>query len=133
MNQEVFSEIGLIKRLLINTYDLLLLFSVLFFATIPLHFFTDGHAIGYENILYKIYLLGITVFYYSWFWVNHNQTLGMKAWKTLVVNNNGERKITYLQALVRLIVALLGGHIFLLFNKKSLQDTLSKTKLVTKK
>ena len=52
MNQEVFSEIGLIKRLLINTYDLLLLFSVLFFATIPLHFFTDGHAIGYENILY---------------------------------------------------------------------------------
>ena len=57
----------------------------------------------------------------------------MKAWKTLVVNNNGERKITYLQALVRLIVALLGGHIFLLFNKKSLQDTLSKTKLVTKK
>mgnify|MGYP001207489143 CR=1 FL=1 len=132
MNQEAFTEIGLVKRLLINIYDMLLLFSILFFLTIPLHFFTGGNAISFENIFYKIYLLGITIFYYSWFWVNHNQTLGMKAWKTLVINNNDQFKITYRQSMIRFVVALCGGHIFLLFNNKSLQDILSKTKLVTK-
>ena len=130
MIKDNFIEIGLIKRLVINLYDLLLLFSVLFFASIPLHFFTDGAHISFDNILYKIYLLVITIFYYSWFWVNHNQTLGMKAWKTLVINEDNKFKITYRQSIIRFIVALFGGHMFLLFSKKSLQDILSKTKLV---
>lgn len=132
MKEDVFIEIGLIKRLIINIYDLLLLFSILFFATIPLHFFTSGNYIDFNNIVYKIYLLCIIALYYSWFWVNHNQTLGMKAWKTLVISENNHLKITYRQSLVRLIVALMGGHILLLFSKKSLQDILSGTKLVKK-
>ena len=115
-----------------NIYDLLLLFSILFFATIPLHFFTSGNYIDFNNVVYKIYLFCIIALYYSWFWVNHNQTLGMKAWKTLVINENNHLKITYRQSLVRLIVALMGGHILLLFSKKSLQDILSGTKLVKK-
>jgi uncharacterized RDD family membrane protein YckC len=110
----------------------LLLFSILFFATIPLHFFTSGNYIDFNNVVYKIYLFCIIALYYSWFWVNHNQTLGMKAWKTLVINENNHLKITYRQSLVRLIVALMGGHILLLFSKKSLQDILSGTKLVKK-
>ena len=132
MKEDVFIEIGLIKRLIINIYDLLLLFSILFFATIPLHFFTSGNYIDFNNVVYKIYLFCIIALYYSWFWVNHNQTLGMKAWKTLVINENNHHKITYRQSLVRLIVALMGGHILLLFSKKSLQDILSGTKLVKK-
>ena len=88
MKEDVFIEIGLIKRLIINIYDLLLLFSILFFATIPLHFFTSGNYIDFNNVVYKIYLFCIIALYYSWFWVNHNQTLGMKAWKTLVINEN---------------------------------------------
>ena len=86
----------------------------------------------FNNVVYKIYLFCIIALYYSWFWVNHNQTLGMKAWKTLVINENNHLKITYRQSLVRLIVALMGGHILLLFSKKSLQDILSGTKLVKK-
>ena len=132
MKQDVFIEIGLIKRLIINIYDLLLLCSILFFATLPLLFFTSGNYISFDNYIYKLYVLGITILYYSWFWVNHNQTLGMKAWKTLVVNDNDEIKITYRQSLIRLVIALIGGHIFLLFGKKSLQDILSHTKLVRK-
>ncbi len=132
MEEKNFVEIGLIKRLIINIYDLLLLFSVLFFATIPLHFFTNGEYINFDNFFYKIYLLCIIALYYSWFWVNYNQTLGMKAWKTLVIHENNYLKITYRQSFVRLIIALLGGHLLLIFKKKSLQDILSKTKLVKK-
>ena len=132
MKEEVFTEIGLIKRLILNFYDLLLLFSVLFFATVPLHFFTSGEYINPDNVAYKIYLLCIVILYYSWFWVNHNQTLGMKAWKTLVINEDNCLKITYRQSLIRLVVSLMGGHLLLIFKKKSLQDILSRTKLVIK-
>ena len=124
-----YINIGFIKNIIICIYDLLLLFSVLFFFTLPLMIFSNGEGIG-QNIFYQLYLLSIIIAYYLWFWIKHNQTLGMKSWKSYIVNKDNGKKLLISQCLIRMFIALMGGHLFLLFRKESLQDILSKTKLV---
>jgi uncharacterized RDD family membrane protein YckC len=129
MENKNYKNIGFTKNIIICTYDLLLLFSILFFFTLPLMVFSDGEGIG-GNIFYQLYLLFIIITYYLWFWIKHNQTLGMKSWKSYIVNKDNEKELSIKQCLLRILVALIGGHLFLLFRKESLQDTVSKTKLV---
>ena len=119
-------RVGLIKRLLVNFYDLILLFAVLYFFTIPIIMLTDGNAV-IGNIFYQTYLIFIVFFYYAWFWRKYNQTLGMKIWK-IKIYSRYSLKITYLQSIKRILIAL-GGHILLLINDESLQDKLSDTYL----
>ena len=121
------SKVGLIKRLLINFYDFILLFAVMYFFTIPVIFITDGNAI-INNIFYQIYLILIIYLYFAWFWINYNQTLGMKIWKVKIFSKD-TLKITYSQSIKRIIISLMGGHILLLFSSESLQDKLSNTYL----
>ena len=120
-----YQNIGFIKNMIICLYDLLLLFSILFFLSLPWITFYDGEAIK-GNILYQLYLLLIILSYYLWFWVKHGQTLGMKSWKVYIVNEEN-KKITLKQGLIRILMSLLGGHLLLIFYKKSLQDIISKT------
>ena len=120
-------KVGLIKRLLVNFYDLILLFAVLYFFTIPVILLTDGNAV-LNSIVYQIYLTTIIFFYYAWFWRKYNQTLGMKIWK-IKIYSRYSLEITYFQSLKRIIIALLGGHILLLFDEESLQDKVSNTYL----
>ena len=120
-------RVGLIRRLLVNFYDLILLFAVLYFFTIPIIMITDGNAV-IGNIFYQTYLILIVFFYYAWFWRKYNQTLGMKIWK-IKIYSRYSLKITYLQSVKRILIALLGGHILLLINDESLQDKLSDTYL----
>ena len=129
MENKDYKNIGFTKNIIICIYDLLLLFSVLFFFTLPLMVFSDGEGIG-KNIFYQLYLLSIIITYYLWFWIKHNQTLGMKSWKLYIVNRNNKKNLSIKQCLLRMFIALIGGHLLLLFNKKSLQDIVSKTKLV---
>ena len=129
MENKNYKNIGFTKNIIVCIYDLLLLFSVLFFFTLPLMVFSDGEGIG-KNIFYQLYLLSIIITYYLWFWIKHNQTLGMKSWKLYIVNRNNKKNLSIKQCLLRMFIALIGGHLLLLFNKKSLQDIVSKTKLV---
>ena len=129
MKNKSYKNIGFTKNIIICIYDLLLLFSILFFFTLPLMIFSDGEGIG-KNIFYQLYLLFIIITFYLWFWIKHNQTLGMKSWKSYIVNKNNEKKLSIKQCLLRILIALIGGHLFLLFRKESLQDIISKTKLV---
>ncbi len=131
MNNKTHGEIGFIKNILICIYDLMLLFSILFFLTIPLLLFSNGSAIT-NSVFYDVYLFLIIIIYYSWFWINYGQTLGMKSWKTQLINIQTDKKISISQCLLRIIFALIGGHLLLLFSKKSLQDMISKT-IITKK
>jgi hypothetical protein len=54
----------------------------------------------------------------------------MKSWKSYIVNKNNEKELSVKQCLLRMLVALMGGHLFLLFRKESLQDIVSKTRLI---
>ena len=119
-------KIGFIKNIIICIYDLMLLFSILFFLSLPLVSFTSGEVIS-NNIFYQLYLLIIILAYYIWFWVNHNQTLGMKSWKIILLNKDGTRNITITKCILRILIAVLGGHLLLLIHKKSLHDLVSGT------
>ena len=123
-----YEKIGFIKNIIICMYDLMLLFSVLFFMSLPWIIFTSGEAIT-GNIFYQLYLLMIILTYYLWFWIEHGQTLGMKSWKTYVLNTDNTR-INIRQGIVRIILALAGGHLLLIFTNKSLQDIISNSQIV---
>ena len=133
MNNSIdkYENIGFLKNMTICLYDLMLLFSVLFFTSLPWIMITSGEAIT-NNIFYQFYLLLIILIYYLWFWVNHGQTLGMKSWKAYVLNQNNQT-ITIRQGIIRILISLIGGHLLLIFNEKSLQDIISKTHIIVKK
>jgi len=133
MNNSIdkYENIGFLKNMVICLYDLMLLFSVLFFMSLPWIIITSGEAVT-NNIFYQFYLLLIILFYYLWFWINHGQTLGMKSWKTYVLNQNNQT-ITIRQGILRILISLIGGHLLLIFNKKSLQDIISKTHIIVKR
>ena len=124
-------RIGFIKNIIICIYDLMLLFSILFFLSLPLVSFTSGEVIS-NNIFYQLYLLIIILAYYIWFWVNHNQTLGMKSWKIILLNKDGTRNITITKCILRILFAVLGEHLLLLIHKKSLHDLISGTYMARK-
>ena len=129
MENKDYKNIGFIKNIIICIYDLLLLFSALFFFTLPLLIFSNGEGIG-GNIFYQLYLLFIIITYYLWFWIKHNQTLGMKSWKTYIISKDNKKGLSVKQCLLRILISLIGGHLLLIFHKESLQDIISKTKLV---
>ena len=123
-----YEKVGFIKNIIICVYDLMLLFSVLFFMSIPWVIVTSGEAV-IGNIFYQLYLLIIILTYYLWFWIRHGQTLGMKSWKTYVLNTDNT-KINIRQGILRIILALVGGHLVLIFTSKSLQDIISNSHIV---
>ena len=121
------NKVGLLKRLLVNFYDLILLFAVLYFFTIPVILLSKGNAV-LDNILYQAYLIAIIYFYYAWFWKKYNQTLGMRIWK-IKIYSRYSLEVSYIQSLKRIIISLLGGHVLLLVSDESLQDKISQTYL----
>ena len=123
-----YEKVGFIKNIIICIYDIMLLFSVLFFMSLPWVIVTNGEAVA-GNIFYQLYLLIIILTYYLWFWIKHGQTLGMKSWKTYVLNKDNT-KINIRQGILRIILALAGGHLVLIFTNKSLQDIISNSHIV---
>ena len=128
---------GLIRRLAALLYDSLLLFGVVFTATVVLLPFTGGQAIMPGNIAYQAYLLGLIVLFYGWCWTHGGQTLGMKAWRIRVQTPDG-RCLSWERSALRLLCALLSwlslglGYIWVLFDsdQKTWHDRLSNTVVV---
>lgn len=126
----------LIRRILAIAYDSLLLISLWFAGTAIALFFTNGQAIAANNILFKIYLLAISITFVVWFWTHGGQTTGMAAWKIKLVTRDNQ-PLTNTQALYRAILAipltLCGiGMLWALFDRKrqTLYDHLTKTKMI---
>jgi len=84
----------------------------------------------WPNELWKLAWVG---FFFIWFWSKSGQTLGMKAWRLKVQNQDGSL-ISKITGLKRLLPTLLGlGNLALLVdrkNKLSLQDRLTNTEVV---
>ncbi len=129
-----------LRRLASIFYDCLLLFSVLFFATLVLLPLVGEGAIESGNIVYNSYLLILTYLYFCWQWVTGGQTLGMRSWHIFVVNNSSaypnwkEASIRFFLSIISWLLAGL-GFIWALFNKNklALHDYFSKTHLIVKK
>ena len=128
---------GFYRRLAAQFYDIVLLIAILLVANGFLHLFTDGDTLKAYTLLHRAYLLGICFLFYGWFWTHGGQTLGLRAWKIKVLTLD-QKPISWFQALLRFITAILSwtvflglGFIWVLFNKNKLSwhDQLSKTAL----
>ena len=110
---------GVIKRLAAMTYDSLLIFGLLFTATIPALFFQSDQTLDKTNeqIVHDLptladgwpfqrYLLLVYISFFCWFWKNNGQTLGMRAWRLQVVDLQGQR-ISLKQCLQRIAGAFI--------------------------
>ena len=127
---------GLFKRLAAMLYDSMLLFGVLFAASLIIVPFVDNPDWG-KNPLFGLYLLAVIFLYFGYAWTRSGQTLGMKTWKLRVQQPDGSG-ITWQQAGVRFIGAIISllvfglGYLWILFDKdnKTWHDRISKTEIV---
>ena len=137
MSDPFFSECppaSLLKQLMAMVYDSLLIFAVLFFATAIALLFNHGEAIE-SSPLFSGYLLLTLFTYYAWFWRKSGQTLGMRAWKIRLVDENGDNP-GWVSGYLRLCCALLSllcfglGYLWRLFQPFTWHDRLSKTRVI---
>ncbi|WP_173425425.1 RDD family protein [Photobacterium kishitanii] len=83
------------------------------------------------SALYSAYLAIVIIGFYSYFWTQAGQTLGMRAWKLKLQNEDGSRiKIT--QAFIRIATSAFGLGNLLAFNNKrrSMQDIMAECEMV---
>jgi uncharacterized RDD family membrane protein YckC len=130
-------RVSLPRRLAAIFYDILLLFALLFFASmivvVPFGITMD-HPL---HSLYVVYIYVVSFIFFGWFWTHGGQTLGMRAWRVRVQRHDG-RSLTWRHALVRFLAAVIScapfgaGFIWCLFSKErlALHDILSATHLV---
>ena len=86
---------------------------------------------------FRLVLLGIIAAFYLWFWTHGGQTLGMRAWRLQVQQDDGSA-LSLTQASLRLVTGFLScltlglGICWLWFDKadKTLHDRLAGTRLV---
>jgi uncharacterized RDD family membrane protein YckC len=134
------SRPGLLRQLMVIIYDLLLLISTLFLATVVPVVLNQGQAIQPGNPLFLFYLLMVSLFFYGWFWTHGGQTLGMRAWKVFLVPNDQDQ-VSWKQAGIRFCVAIFSWLLFGLgflwqwigSEKQSWHDVISRTHLVVRK
>lgn len=92
--QQVVSSLprpGLIKRLLVAAYDLLLLLGVILVASLLFLFIPANiEATLPVRVLKAVYLFGVIFTFYGWFWTHGGQTLGMRVWHLYLVDANGK-------------------------------------------
>lgn len=106
---------GVLPRLMALIYDALIVAGLWmvygFFAMLVASTFGDLHCqpehqdytpcVG--GPLYQLGLLLVTATYFLWSWRVAGQTIGMRAWRLMVANNNGVQ-LSWYQCLVRALV-----------------------------
>lgn len=117
-------------------YDSFLVLAILIIMSLPLYNF-DLQGSESLKITMQIYYYFITQYFFVWFWVNNQGTLGMKTWEIKIVSDN-EEPLTYKKAVVRFNIAILSflffglGFLISIFreDRKCLHDFISRTNLV---
>jgi uncharacterized RDD family membrane protein YckC len=70
------------------------------------------------SLIYTLWLAFVICGFYTWFWTRAGQTIGMRAWRLRIQNEDGSH-IRVTQALIRLATAAFGlGNLMCLFNRK---------------
>lgn len=123
------------RRILAMVYDTFLLAGVLFAASAIAVTFNHGEAI--EHPLFRVYLLFVSGLFYTWFWKQKGQTLGMQVWNLHIQNLDGSQ-ITWLQAWIRFFgsivsLALLGiGYLWIIIDpaRRAFHDKWARSSVV---
>mgnify|MGYP001171652105 FL=1 len=97
--------ISIWRRVASLLYDTVLIIALVIIMYMPLlSFDIEGNIV--LKITAQIYVYLIIQYFFVWFWVNGNGTLGMKSWKVKILDTNGN-KITYKKAIIRFNVSLI--------------------------
>ena len=131
------SYIGLCRRFASVFYDGLLLFSLLFVGSFFVLPFTGGKAVPSDNVIYPVCLFAFCYYYFVWQWIKGGQTLGMRAWRCRLVQQDGQM-ISWSAASTRFFLAILSwimlgaGYWMALFrrDRKTFHDLYSNTYLI---
>lgn len=112
---------GLLRRLGAFSYDILLLMAIIVIAGFVALPFTGGESPKPGNPYYQTYLFIISYVFFAWFWTRGGQTLGMRAWRLRVQNQDGSA-ISWSQSLLRFMagivsLSLLGAGFYLTRNE----------------
>lgn len=102
---------GLLRRLAAILYDLLLLSAVIIAAAFVYTIAAQGLSgvdltQGSARLGFQLYLLAVILAYYLYFWTQGRQTLAMRAWRLLILREDG-RPLQFSDALRRLGFAVL--------------------------
>lgn len=121
-------------------YDLIIVFFGLFmlvgFAVLPVYKGLTGHeSIEAGNVFFPIFLATTAFLYYALSWRIGGQTIGMKAWRLVLVSTDGQNSVTWRQIITRFLAAFLSaapaflGYLYAIFQKDrlTLHDLLSHT------
>ncbi|MBI5618474.1 MAG: RDD family protein [Gammaproteobacteria bacterium] len=94
------------RRLAAMIYDAIAVFGLLCLAAaFPMA--VHRAAIPAGNACYQAYLLFVAYAYFAVCWHRGGQTVGMRPWRVRVVSADGRAVVSWLQTLVRFLVALL--------------------------
>ena len=140
--------VGPVRRLMALMYDCFLLLGVLFLATLIPAIIThqlkpmSGDKVYdlpplFQGAGFSIYLVFITLMFFSYFWRKNGQTLGMQAWRLKLVDVDGNRP-SWGQCFLRGAVAIFSfasagaGYFWILIDKEKLswQDRASNTRVL---
>ena len=98
-------SISIWRRIASLLYDIVLIIALVIIMYMPLLGFNiEGNLV--LKITVQIYVYLIIQYFFVWFWVNGNGTLGMKSWKVQILDTSGN-KVTYKKAIIRFNVSLI--------------------------
>ena len=128
---------GLLRRLSAMFYDAVLLAAMLFVASGLALLINGGEPIAPGNHFYTAYMVLVTYLFFAWFWIHGGQTLGLRAWRTKVLRNDG-LPLTWGDTLKRFLFAVISllplglGFFWSLLDQdnRAWHDHLSGTRLV---
>ena len=128
---------GLLRRLMIMVYDLVIIMALLMLAATLALLAQLGDKTAFRDPGYTAYLLAVWYLYLAWCWHKGGLTLGMRAWRVRIIDNNGNRP-GWAQCAIRFLFSLLSatalgaGFIWSLFEKEKRcwHDIVSGTRLV---
>ena len=103
--QDPIQLAGPARRILAMTYDILLLMAVLLLAMAFATPLLDEEAQPSQNPFLSSYLVAVTFLFFAWFWTHGGQTLGMRAWKLKLEQDNGQ-PLSWWHALLRFLTAI---------------------------
>jgi len=134
------SSPGLLRRLACMLYDSLVLMAlavVVVTIAVALKRGPITSASGYWRPMLQLTMVLVALAFYLWFWTHGGQTLGMKAWRLVLVTDRGAIP-GYGRAALRVAASLLSwlplglGYLWVLVDRDHLawHDRLSGTRLV---
>ena len=133
-----------VKRLCAMFYDGLLALSFVlvfgFFSMVIVQSIFSIQNVESGSITAKIffvYVVFLCFVFYAWFWTHGGQTLGMRAWKIKLVQNNGA-PVSWIQAFFRFSYSLISwlpfgaGYLWMLVdkNKRTWHDKVSRSHII---